>query len=130
MPQFQNALTQGEIGLSVFRQLKEDGELLKARQELYAKGIVSASFDLDIADVQDLLPSDSTIDLDAIEQSLRALSRCVAVSLLEREQLSHERECITAILHLLVSMVAVAVDEEEQDLGVKRQGELSWRSWC
>lgn len=41
-PQFQSAVTHEEIDLSLFRQLKEDGMLLKARMELYRKGIVSA----------------------------------------------------------------------------------------
>lgn len=74
------------------------------------------------ANQQDLIPRDGTVDLDAIEESLRAISRIVEVSLADREQLAHDREGTAALLHLVVAMLAVAVDEEDKDESFKRQG--------
>ncbi|CAK9781123.1 hypothetical protein CC85DRAFT_282511 [Cutaneotrichosporon oleaginosum] len=107
-PQMLAAVAHEGLALRVFRRLKEDGALLRTRMELYRSSI-------------DLLPRDGTIDLDAIEQSLRALSRIVAMSITDREQASTERECISSLLHLLVSAVAIVVDEEEEDEHVQRQ---------
>ncbi|BEI85488.1 hypothetical protein CcaverHIS002_0508890 [Cutaneotrichosporon cavernicola] len=73
------------------------------------------------ASLSDLVPRDGTFDLDAVEQSLRALSRIAALSRPDREQLSQERDCIIALLYLFVSMVAIAVDEEEDDETIQRQ---------
>lgn len=115
----QAAVAHEEMALTVFQRLKNDGTLLRARMELYRNSIVSNS--LIHADSQDLLPRDGTIDLDAIEQSLRALSRIVALSITDRERLSQDGECISSLHHLLVSMVAIAVDEEEEDEDVQRQ---------
>ncbi|BEJ16338.1 hypothetical protein CspHIS471_0509430 [Cutaneotrichosporon sp. HIS471] len=107
-PHIQAAIAQEEIPLILFQRLKDDGALLRTRMELYRNSI-------------DLVPRDGTFDLDAVEQSLRALSRIAALSRPDREQLSQERDCIIALLYLFVSMVAIAVDEEEDDETIQRQ---------